>query len=48
MKKQLTVSCFIHVGELTGDGNQRSSNVQGVLVTGVDPDSGVAELQKGM
>ena len=22
-------------------------NVQGVLVTGVDPDSGVAELQKG-
>jgi serine protease Do len=23
------------------------ANVQGVLVTGVDPDSGVAELQKG-
>jgi serine protease Do len=40
----------IHVGELTPEMARQldlPSNVQGVLVTGVDPDSGVAELQKG-
>ena len=40
----------IQVGELTaGVARQLDlpANVQGVLVTGVDPDSGVAELQKG-
>jgi serine protease Do len=40
----------IHVGELTPEMASQldlPSNVQGVLVTGVDPDSGVAELQKG-
>ena len=40
----------IHVGELTPEMARQldlPSNVQGVLVTGVDPDSGVAELQRG-
>src|SRR6476660_855736 len=40
----------IHVGELTPEMASQldlPSNVQGVLVTGVDPDSGAAELQKG-
>jgi serine protease Do len=40
----------IHVGELAPEMASQldlPSNVQGVLVTGVDPDSGVAELQKG-
>ena len=40
----------IHVGELTPEMASQldlPSNVQGVLVTGVDPDSGVAELKKG-
>jgi serine protease Do len=40
----------IHVGELTPQTAQQldlPSNVKGVLVTGVDPDSGVAELRKG-
>jgi serine protease Do len=40
----------IHVGELTPEMARQldlPANVQGVLVTGVDPDSGVAELQKG-
>ena len=40
----------IHVGELTPEMASQldlPSNVQGVLVTGVDPDSGVAELQRG-
>src|SRR5213593_4459410 len=40
----------IHVEELTPEMARQldlPSNVQGVLVTGVDPDSGVAELQKG-
>ena len=40
----------IHVGELTPERARQldlPANVQGVLVTGVDPDSGVAELQKG-
>jgi len=40
----------IHVGELTPEMASQldlPSNVQGVLVTGVDPDSGVAELRKG-
>src|SRR5207249_6639457 len=40
----------IHVEELTPEMTRQldlPSNVQGVLVTGVDPDSGVAELQKG-
>jgi serine protease Do len=40
----------IHVGELTREMASQldlPGNVQGVLVTGVDPDSGVAELQKG-
>jgi serine protease Do len=40
----------IHVGELTPQTARQldlPNNVQGVLVTGVDPDSGVAELQKG-
>lgn len=39
----------IHVDDLTQDAASRLDlppNVQGVLVTGVDPDSGVAELQK--
>ena len=40
----------IHVEELTPEMARQldlPANVQGVLVTGVDPDSGVAELQKG-
>lgn len=40
----------IHVGELTPETARQldlPANVQGVLVTGVDPDSGMAELQKG-
>jgi len=40
----------IHVGELTQEMAGQldlPANVQGVLVTGVGPDSGVAELQKG-
>ncbi|MGH7981748.1 MAG: Do family serine endopeptidase [Candidatus Udaeobacter sp.] len=40
----------IHVGELTPEMARQldlPANLQGVLVTGVDPDSGVAELQKG-
>ena len=40
----------IHVGELTQEMARQldlPANAQGVLVTGVDPDSGVAELQKG-
>ena len=40
----------IHVDELTSEMARQldlPANVQGVLVTGVDPDSGVAELQKG-
>src|SRR5215831_587104 len=40
----------IHVGELTPEMARQLDlppNVQGVLVTGIDPDSGVAELQKG-
>src|SRR5438093_9260296 len=40
----------IHVEELTPEMARQldlPSNVQGVLVTGVDPDSGVAELQQG-
>jgi serine protease Do len=40
----------IHVEELTPEMARQldlPGNVQGVLVTGVDPDSGVAELQKG-
>ena len=40
----------IQVGELTSGAARQldlPANVQGVLVTGVDPDSGVAELQKG-
>jgi serine protease Do len=40
----------IHVGELTPETARQldlPSNVQGVLVDGVDPDSGVAELRKG-
>ena len=40
----------IRVGELTPDMARQldlPANVQGVLVAGVDPDSGVAELQKG-
>src|SRR6266540_2857477 len=40
----------IHVEELTPEMARQLDlpvNVQGVLVTGVDPDSGVAELQKG-
>jgi serine protease Do len=40
----------IHVEELTPEMARQldlPSNVQGVLVTSVDPDSGVAELQKG-
>jgi serine protease Do len=40
----------IHVGELTPETARQldlPANVQGVLVTGIDPDSGVAELQKG-
>jgi serine protease Do len=40
----------IHVGELTPAMARQldlPANVRGVLVTGVDPDSGVAELQKG-
>jgi serine protease Do len=51
--EQETVSgplASIQVGELTpGMARQLDlpANVQGVLVTGVDPDSGIAELQKG-
>jgi serine protease Do len=40
----------IQVGELTSGAARQldlPANVQGVVVTGVDPDSGVAELQKG-
>src|SRR5262249_33546790 len=40
----------IHVDELTPENARQLDlppNVQGVLVTGVDPDSGVAELQRG-
>jgi len=40
----------IHVGELTPEMARQLDlprNVKGVLVTDVDPDSGVAELQKG-
>jgi len=40
----------IHVVELTPETARQldlPANVQGVLVSGVDPDSGVAELQKG-
>jgi Do/DeqQ family serine protease len=40
----------IHVDELTPETARQLDlppNVQGVLVTGVDPDSGIAELQKG-
>ena len=40
----------IHVDELTPERARQLDlppNVQGVLVTGVDPDSGMAELQKG-
>src|SRR6266487_1322999 len=40
----------IHVDELTPQMARQldlPANVQGVLVTGVDPDSGLAELQKG-
>jgi serine protease Do len=40
----------IRVGELTPEMARQldlPANVQGVLVSGVDPDSGVAELQKG-
>jgi serine protease Do len=40
----------IHVEQLTPEAARRldlPANAQGVLVTGVDPDSGVAELQKG-
>jgi serine protease Do len=40
----------IHVEDLTPETARQldlPANVQGVLVSGVDPDSGVAELQKG-
>jgi len=40
----------IHVGELTREMARQLDlppNVRGVLVTGIDPDSGAAELQKG-
>jgi len=40
----------IHVGELTPETARQldlPNNVQGVLVTGINPDSGMAELQKG-
>lgn len=40
----------IHVEELTPETARRldlPANIRGVLVSGVDPDSGVAELQKG-
>ena len=40
----------IHVGELTPETARQldlPANVQGVVVNGVDPDSGVAELRKG-
>jgi len=40
----------IHVGELTPEMARQLDlppNVRGVLVTGIDPDSGAAELQKG-
>jgi serine protease Do len=40
----------IHVGELTPETAQQldlPANVRGVVVNGVDPDSGVAELRKG-
>jgi serine protease Do len=41
---------LIHVGDLTPEMARQldlPANVQGVLVNGVDPDSGMAELQKG-
>jgi len=40
----------IHVGELTPETARQldlPTNVQGVLVTGINPDSGMAELQQG-
>jgi serine protease Do len=40
----------IHVGDLTADMARQldlPNNIRGVVVTNVDPDSGVAELQKG-
>jgi serine protease Do len=40
----------VHVGELTPDLARRldlPNGVRGVVVTDVDPDSGIAELQKG-
>ena len=40
----------IHVGELTPETAQQldlPANVRGVVVNGIDPDSGVAELRKG-
>jgi len=40
----------IHVGDLTAEMARQldlPNNVRGVVVTNVDPDSGVAELQKG-
>jgi serine protease Do len=40
----------IHVGELTPEAAQQldlPANVRGVVVNGVDPDSGIAELRKG-
>jgi serine protease Do len=40
----------IHVGDLTAEMARQldlPSNIRGVVVTNVDPDSGVAELQKG-
>ena len=40
----------IHVGELTPETARQldlPANVQGVVVNGVDPDSGLAELRKG-
>ena len=40
----------IQVGELSSGAARQldlPANVQGVLVTGIDPDSGIAELQKG-
>src|SRR5260370_13721626 len=40
----------IHVGDLTAEMARQldlPNNVRGVMLTNVDPDSGVAELQKG-
>src|SRR6266496_1378628 len=48
--EQSNALASIHVGELTPALAQQLNlpgNVQGVVVTSVDPDSGVAELQKG-